>query len=182
MRRFTCAGLLLVATATCSSQVLAWEPSLNAMPGALNALELPNGEALDLKSLQGAPVVIYVGAEWCVPCVTSGRPAVLRAYEKFRARGLKVVYVSMDDNSYRSALRAWTEPLGISLLMAKLAACPEHSCAKGSDGNLGAFGRAYRFPSAFVLDSAGVVRVRYEAARDIRTRLEGDVEPLLVKH
>lgn len=181
MHRLRVALFLLLAALSVPSRAFLAEPAIGSIPGALNGVELPNGELIDLAAFRGSPVVVYVGAEWCVPCVTSGRPAVLRVYEKFRDRGLKVVYVSLDDNLYRSALREWAEPLGISLLMAKRAQCPDRSCAKGSNGNLGSFGRAYRYPTAFVIDAQGVVRERYEVARDIRTKLEGFVEPLLTK-
>ena len=90
---------------------------------------------------------------------------------------LKVVYVSMDDNVQRAAQRAWTEPLGVTLLMAKLADFPERGCVNGTRGNLGAFGRAYLYPSAYLLDAEGRVRARYQEARNIRTKLEADIEP-----
>lgn len=175
------AALLVGTLAAQHLDARAWDPEVGSVPGSLQNLELHDGGSLDLKHLRGDPVVVYVGAEWCVPCVTSGRPALLRVFDRFKERGLKVVYVSADDNSERVKLHAWASSIGVHLLMARLEDCPPYKCTKGVRGDLGDFGRAYVLPSVYVIDSSGFLRAKFERARDIRAGLEASVEPLLTK-
>ena len=54
-----------------------------------------NGDNFSLSSLRGRYVLIDFWASWCVPC-REENPVVVRAYNKFKKRGLEIVGVSLD--------------------------------------------------------------------------------------
>lgn len=62
-----------------------------------------NGAVAPLRDVtRGAPTVLAFWATYCPPC-RAEVPALNRAVEKWRARGLHVVGVSLDDDSRRSS-------------------------------------------------------------------------------
>ena len=181
MRR-NIARLAIASLMLWHSAVFAWgfDPEIGEIPGTLDNVELHDGAQLDLATLHGSTVLIYVGADWCPPCVERGRPAVLDAYERYRAKGLKVVYVSFDDNSKRTELKQWTDSMGFTLLMPRLEECPPNRCPWGSrTKRLGEFGKWYLLPSAFVIDKDGYLREKFERGQTIESSLSGAIGRLL---
>jgi thiol-disulfide isomerase/thioredoxin len=59
-------------------------------------LEDLNGAKIDLSSYAGKPVVLNLWATWCGPCKLE-TPQLVALSEKFKARGLNIIGISVDD-------------------------------------------------------------------------------------
>lgn len=156
----------------------AYKPELGEAPAAMDRLEYVDGTPVDLLALRGSPTVLYFGADWCVPCVERGRPATMAAASKYGPMGLKVIFVSMDDNKFRASKVEEENRLGMRIAMARMEICPPHKCPSGSP-DLGAFGRIYYFPTAFVLDANGVVRARMSFGQGVAGGLDAAVREVM---
>lgn len=70
---------------------------------------LLDGGTLEIASLRGKPTVVYLWAEWCVPCI--GAP--LEAFDaSFRARSREIAFVSLAWEAEADATRAVVVPAG----------------------------------------------------------------------
>lgn len=59
-----------------------------------------NGNILKSESLKGENYLIVLSATWCLPCQKQ-LPLLKMLYDKYRERGLKVVYFNNDDDELR---------------------------------------------------------------------------------
>ncbi|MBK8070681.1 MAG: TlpA family protein disulfide reductase [Ramlibacter sp.] len=171
-------ALLLTISMAFSSQAFAFPPEIGEVPGLLDKLEYVDGTPLDLATLRGKPVVLYFGADWCVPCVEKGRPTATKVARKYGPMGLEVIFVSMDDNKLRPLKAQEATALGIRIAMPKLDVCPVGKCTTGVR-DVGSFGRIYTFPSAVVLDSQGVVRAKMDMGMGVLHGLEPAVQKVI---
>ena len=101
----------------------------------------------------GTPMVVNVWATWCEPCRRE-MASLERLHAQVAASGVRVVGISVDSDRHLAAefVRAQrlTFPNGIDTAGARVA------------GELG----VTKFPTTLVIDAAGVVRWKEEAARD----------------
>lgn len=58
---------------------------------------LGGGERIELASVRGQVVVMNFWASWCIPC-REEHPALLRAWERYRDRGVVFVGVNFEDS------------------------------------------------------------------------------------
>lgn len=70
----------------------------NKMPGFIVATS--RGTELNSKDLIGKVCVIAFSATWCIPCQLYQKK-LKRLYEKYKNKGLTVVYFNLDDNEKR---------------------------------------------------------------------------------
>ena len=168
------AGLCLCLTQAASAA----EPRLGAKARALSRLEYVDGSALNLDALRGKPTVLYFGADWCEPCRNKGRPTVTAVAKKYQPKGLQVVFISLDDNNFRAAKVQEAKTISIPIAMAKLDICPPGSCIGGLREQ-GEFGRIHVFPTAYVLDSGGVIRAILKGGNGVQEGLEKAVTNVL---
>ena len=156
----------------------AYEPEIGELPGPIEQLEYVDGAPLDVSALRGKPLVLYFGADWCVPCVERGRPATVKVANKYGPMGLQVVFVSMDDNKFRQQKIEESKTLGMRIAMPRMAVCPPGKCPAGLK-DVGAFGRIYLFPTAIVLDANGIVRAKMDRGMGIEGGLDSAAAKVL---
>jgi thiol-disulfide isomerase/thioredoxin len=162
---------LLLAVAWTALPAHAYEPEIGQVPAAIDTIEYVDGSALDLRRLLGKPVVLYIGADWCVPCVQRGRPATTAVAKRYGPLGLQVIFVSMDDNRFRPGKLEEARAREMLIAMPKLDICPPGKCVDGVR-TLGKFGRLYTLPTAIVLDAQGVVRAKLERGNGVESNLD----------
>lgn len=104
-------------------------------------------ERVDLSALRGRVVLLNFWATWCGPCQVE-MPRFIQWQEKYRAEGLSIVGVSMDDDS---------EPVRSFMLKRKL----NYPIVMG-DEKLGlAYGGVLGLPVTYLIDRQGIIRARY---------------------
>lgn len=168
--------LIFVVFWALSSTAHAWKPEVGEHPAALEQLELVSGQPVNLADYAGKPLVIYFGADWCAPCTANGRPAVINAFNKYRDKGLQVLFVDLDDPfKFRGKKVNESRALGFPIAMRAL---PPTGQEKMRNFDFGTFGKIQVVPTAIVLNKEGKVAAKIEQGTRLRDELEGAVAPL----
>ena len=63
-------------------------------------LPTPEGEMLALRDFRGHVVILDFWASWCAPCLGE-MPVMKEIYEKYHAKGLEIIGISLDDKRDR---------------------------------------------------------------------------------
>jgi thiol-disulfide isomerase/thioredoxin len=166
-QRFVVMGLFFCA----SSLSYAYDPEIGQIPKPIENLEFVDGGVVDLAAFKGKPLVIYVGADWCEPCVARGRPTALKVHQKYSAQGLQTIFVSADDNKIRDLKIREAKTLGLQIAMPSLSSYPPYKVVSPRQV-LGAFGKAYYIPMAVVIDAEGIVRAKMDHGQGVVAGLE----------
>jgi thiol-disulfide isomerase/thioredoxin len=128
---------------------------LRVRPAPELELLAPDGSRSPLAQLRGRPVLLHFWATWCLPC-RDELPGLLQLADDFRQRGeLQLVALSVDDD--------WTVVrnfFGGSL--------PD-AVARDANGDAATRFEVSVFPDTYLLDAAGILRVRFGGARDWTT-------------
>ena len=66
-----------------------------------------------LKKKRGKAVMINLWATWCVPC-REEFPDLIKLYGKYRAKGLELILVSVDDPQQRGQVEAFLKENGVT--------------------------------------------------------------------
>jgi cytochrome c biogenesis protein CcmG/thiol:disulfide interchange protein DsbE len=123
-----------------------------AGPAPNFTLEDISGEPLSLSEVKGKVVVVDFWATWCGPCLMS-IPELVDLQDKYEAKGLVVVGISVDDEVSKGELLAFKEKMRINyrVLKANNKVYEDY------------FGRTSGFsiPTLFVIDREGKVRDRF---------------------
>ena len=103
---------------------------------------------------KGDVVLLNVWATWCLPCRTE-MPSIQALHDRFGARGLKVVAVSIDNAGADDAIRKFRDQYGLTFEILH--------------DESGAIKRDYQttgVPETFVIGRDGVIRKKVIAAAD----------------
>ena len=128
------------------------------------ALTTLKGQKLDLASYRGKVVLLDFWATWCVPC-RSEIPHFVRLQNAYRARGLQIIGISLDDDvaPVRRFYRQFKMNYPVALGDAELA---------------GRYGGILGLPVSFLIDRDGRIVSTHKGAKDI-VALEREITALL---
>ena len=110
--------------------------------------------AKTLADYKGEIVLLNVWATWCLPCRTE-MPSIQALHDRFAARGLKVVAVSIDKPGFDDEIRTFRDQFGLTFEIL-------HDAA-------GKIQRDYHttgVPETFIIGRDGVIRRKVIAADD----------------
>jgi thiol-disulfide isomerase/thioredoxin len=113
-----------------------------AAPGL--RLPLVGGGEMDLESFRGRPVVLNFWATWCEPC-RAEMPALERAQQQYRAEGLAVIGVDMQEGD--AEIQAFLEQVGVTF-----------PSLVDRTGEVTRQWRATGLPTTFMIDRQGIIR------------------------
>jgi thiol-disulfide isomerase/thioredoxin len=119
---------------------------------------------LVLSQLRGKVVLLDFWATWCTPC-RQETPQFVALQEKYGARGLQMVGVSMDDGP--EPVRAFYREFKMN-----------YPVAMGTVPVAEAYGGVLGLPVAFVIDRQGRMVEKYEGPADM-AKLERQLDSLL---
>lgn len=159
------------------------EGLLEHMTGTMRRLELPgnpidiagttlDGEAFDIKQLDGKVVLVDYWATWCPPCVAE-IPHLKEMYEAYHEKGFEVVGISLDDD--RGTLEEFLEREEIPWINLY----PTDEEKQGIDGH--PLARRYgiaSIPSVFLVDQEGKVVSMQARGRELTNQLEKLLGPI----
>lgn len=124
------------------------------------------GAPLSISRFKGKVVLVDFWAVWCGPCVAE-LPNVLAAYEKYHAKGLEIVGISLDQSEEK--LKAF--------LAEKKMTWPQYFDGKGWENKLAQQYGIKSIPATFLLDREGRI-----VAKNLRgDELEKELEFLFAK-
>ncbi|MFZ1729660.1 MAG: TlpA disulfide reductase family protein [Bacteroidota bacterium] len=91
MKSFLFALALLISASALSAQVGEQAPAFS--------LKDRDGKTVTLESLKGKVIVLNFWATWCPPC-RAEIPAFKSAYDKYKAKGVEIVGISLDQKGW----------------------------------------------------------------------------------
>ena len=160
------AGLVgIFSTLDRDTAVADWRPPAARKPmSSLAFTGLDDGKPWNLSDHRGEIVLINVWASWCPPC-REETPALVAVANRYRARGVAVVGVSMDDGtaSVRQFVRRFQVPYTVVM-------APSDSSISAVAG----------LPTSFLLDPSGRVAAVY-IGQVTESRLRVDLDRLLAE-
>jgi thiol-disulfide isomerase/thioredoxin len=125
-----------------------------------------DGRLFDLKALRGHVVIVNFWATWCSPC-RAEMPRLAAFYREYHPRGLELLGLSVDDRTDAATVRAVMQQF-------------HYPAALAADARQNGFGPAVAVPMTWIIDAAGIVRVRLIAGNAVTEQsLAQKVLPLL---
>ena len=119
---------------------------------------------VDLSVLRGRVVLLNFWATWCAGCKIE-MPRFVQWQDKYKADGLSIVGVSMDDGSEPVATFLRKHPVNYPVVM--------------GDEKLGlAYGGVLGLPVTYLIDRNGVIRARFQGISRLDA-MEGELKRLL---
>ena len=146
MRRLLCAAPLLACAAAAAVSV---QPSNMAPDFTLRSMEGPN---LRLNEQRGRVVMVNFWATWCAPC-RQEMPHLNKLYDKYRASGLVLLGVNIDDDARTATDLAAKLGLKFPVLL-------------DTDKTVSKLYEMGAMPSTVVIDREGRVRFLHRGYRD----------------
>jgi peroxiredoxin len=114
-------------------------------------LERPGGGTLRLSDLQGRPVLLNFWASWCFPC-RAEIPELVAAYERYKARGLVIVGVNLQEAD--DIVLDFADEFGMTFPIVI-----DRDGELGDSWRLG--GPIRGIPTTYFIDATGVIRDQY---------------------
>jgi peroxiredoxin len=142
MRLLSLTGVLAILTLALSLQSMAREPGQPAPRCDLTAFD--SSEALDIGQFRGKVLYVDFWASWCGPC-TKSFPFLNTMDKEFRARGLQILGVNVDDDIESARAFLAQRPASFVLAGDTTRQCPKEFGVKA-------------MPSAYLVDRTGTIR------------------------
>jgi len=108
--------------------------------------------AKTLADYKGEIVLLNVWATWCVPCRTE-MPSIQALHDRFAARGLKVVAVSVDNAGFDDEIRTFRDQFGLTF-----------EILHDATGNIKRDYQTTAVPETFIIGRDGMIRRKVIAA------------------
>lgn len=105
-----------------------------------------------LASYKGEIVLLNVWATWCLPCRTE-MPSIQALHDRYAARGLKIVAVSVDNPGTEEAIRKFRDQYGLTF-----------EILHDASGKIRQDYQTTGIPETFVIGRDGVIRRKVIAA------------------
>lgn len=105
-----------------------------------------------IASYKGEIVLLNIWATWCVPCRTE-MPSIQALHDRYAARGLKVVAVSVDNPGMDDAIRRFRDQYGLTF-----------EILHDASGKIRQQYQTTGVPETFVIGRDGVIRKKVIAA------------------
>ena len=150
-----------------------WMTPVHALPRHSSLLNKPapaftrpslDHQRVDLAALRGQVVVLNFWATWCAPCLVE-MPRFAEWESKYKADGLAVIGVSMDDDSAPAAALMRKLQLNYPVVM--------------GDEHLGLqYGGVLGLPVTYLIDRQGFVRARFQGGSQVEA-IETAIRKLL---
>jgi cytochrome c biogenesis protein CcmG, thiol:disulfide interchange protein DsbE len=102
-----------------------------------------DGKQVSLSSYKGQSVWLTFGASWCAACVAEA-PDIQAASEKFKAKGVVVLAISISEDS--ATVKDYADRVGLTFPM-----------IADPDSRIASLYRVYGIPAHFFIDKAGVL-------------------------
>jgi cytochrome c biogenesis protein CcmG/thiol:disulfide interchange protein DsbE len=128
-------------------------PVKDRKPAADFTLQDTNGAKVQLSSLKGKIVLLNFWATWCVPCLKE-IPWFSEFSAKYKAQGLQIVGVSMDDEgpADKDAVKAWAKVKKF-VVDRKV----PYTIVLGNDDVGKKYGAVDELPQTFLIDRTGKI-------------------------
>jgi len=107
------------------------------------------GDSVALASFRGSPVLLNVWATWCAPC-RKEMPDLQRLHERYEARGLRVVGVSIDAPGADAAVHDFLAEFGIT-----------YTILRDPEDRISSLLQSPGVPVTLLIDAGGIVRWRH---------------------
>lgn len=165
MRRIISIAFTLGALAFSMQSITASIPK--PMPNV--AVQTADGVDVRLADYKGKVVLIDFWASWCPPCKTSF-PALDALYREYRARGLEVLAVNLDERRHDADTFLAAHPHRLTVLYDPKGVSPQAFGVKG-------------MPSSFLIDRAGNIRFTHMGySGNVDDSYRQEVAQLLSEH
>jgi peroxiredoxin len=102
------------------------------------------GKQVSLSSYKGQPVWLTFGASWCAACVAEA-PDIESTYQKFKAKGIVVLAVSISEDS--ATVKDYATRVGLTFPM-----------VADPDTRIASVYGVYGIPAHFFIDKSGILR------------------------
>ena len=129
------------------------------------ALKALDGRTVRLSDYRGRAVVLNFWATWCAPCRVE-MPWLEELSRQYRAQGIEVVGISMDDPGQEAAVRKFVRERNV-----------DYTILLGNDAVGDAYGGARLLPQTFFLDRDGRI-VKSTVGITTRDDLESNIREL----
>lgn len=159
--------------ALCASALLALNGNASDEAGARVGAAAPelvvvqlDGRTFDLAKQRGKVVIVNFWATWCSPC-RAEMPLLDSFYQRYRARGVELIGMSVDDAQDRAAV--------VRVMQQR-----SYPAALAATAKANGFGPPLAVPMTWIVDRTGTVRARLMAGSAVTEQtLTQAVVPLL---
>ncbi|MES2653388.1 MAG: TlpA disulfide reductase family protein [Bacteroidota bacterium] len=119
--------------------------------------------------LDGSPYLIVFSATWCIPCQEQ-LPTLINFYNRYKDKGLKVVYFNLDTN-----VRIWKEHIKKN----NLSWINVSERTKFKDSDIAKQFHIYAIPSSFLIDRKGKIKYNSDTMDVEMNELENYIKQVL---